>query len=138
MASRLDLAADLGATHTVDTTSPGVDLVAEIKRITEQTGGPSITIDASGALPLIKSAVEFTANCGKIVILGVPPVTASLDLNIVSFMQSGKFIVGSIEGDAIPSEVLFSDAIILDCFTDYIRPVHSSDDPMVSGWKVSA
>lgn len=56
-------------------------------------------------MPLIKSGLDFTANKGKMIFLGVPPLDAEMNLNVVRFMATGKSILGSMEGDAIPSEV---------------------------------
>jgi hypothetical protein len=39
------------------------------------------------------------------VLLGVPPLDADLNLNMVRFMATGKSLLGSMEGDAVPAEV---------------------------------
>jgi Zn-dependent alcohol dehydrogenase len=92
----------LGATHVINTATE--DLIATVRSLTDGNGS-SVTIDATGFMPLIKDGLEFTRNKGKMVILGVPSVDANLDLNLVEFMSTGKSILGSIEGDAIPREV---------------------------------
>jgi Zn-dependent alcohol dehydrogenase len=102
--ARLKLAAGLGATHTINTSSETLDITTEVKSLTNGSG-PTVTIDATGFMPLIKAGLEFTANTGKMIILGVPPLDANLDLNLVRFMTTGKSIVGSMEGDAIAAQV---------------------------------
>jgi Zn-dependent alcohol dehydrogenase len=102
--ARLELAAGLGATHTINTSSETLDITTEVKSLTNGSG-PTVTIDATGFMPLIKAGLEFTANTGKMIILGVPPLDANLDLNLVRFMTTGKSIVGSMEGDAIAAQV---------------------------------
>lgn len=81
-----------------------LDIAAEVKSLTNGNG-PTVTIDATGFMPLIKAGLEFTANTGKMIVLGVPPLHADLDLNLIQFMSTGKYIVGSMEGDAVPAEV---------------------------------
>lgn len=85
MPSRLDLAQSLGATHTVNTANITNTLTEEIRKL---TGGPgsTITVDPTGVVPLIKQGLEFTANQGKMILLGVAPMDASLDRPIVPHM----------------------------------------------------
>ncbi|KAF5518216.1 Aryl-alcohol dehydrogenase [Colletotrichum aenigma] len=99
--SRLDLARSLGATHTVNTANITNTLTEEIRKL---TGGPgsTITVNATGVVPLIKQGLEFTANQGKMILLGVAPMDASLDRPIVPHMVSGKQLLGSMEGGVYP------------------------------------
>ncbi|POS68817.1 hypothetical protein DHEL01_v212789 [Diaporthe helianthi] len=83
VASRLELAKSLGATHTVDTGNIKGTLTDQVREITEGVG-TTITVDASGAFPLIQQGVEFTANQGK----------------------SGKSIQGSMEGGVFPEKYI--------------------------------
>jgi Zn-dependent alcohol dehydrogenase len=103
--SRLDLAKEIGATHTINTSSPGLNLVTEVKRITDGNGS-TVTIDATGVVHLIKDGLEFTSNAGKMILMGVPPLDGMLNLHLISFLGTGKCLVGSMEGDAVPAEVL--------------------------------
>lgn len=84
VASRLELAKSLGATHMVDTGSIKGTLIEEIRGITGGTG-TTITVDASGAVPLIQQGVEFTANQGKMILLGIPPMDATLTIPLVPY-----------------------------------------------------
>ena len=83
---RLDLAESFGATDIIDTSNLDMDLTAQVLSITGGVG-PSITIDTTGNLALITSSVEFTANRGQMILLGVPPMDAKLSLSLVPFMQ---------------------------------------------------
>ncbi|KAJ0108679.1 lcohol dehydrogenase [Diaporthe amygdali] len=103
VASRLELAKSLGATHTIDTTNLKGTLTEEIHAITKGTG-TTITVDASGAVPLIQQAVEFTANQGKMILVGVPPMDAALQIALVPYIMSGKSILGSMEGGVFPEK----------------------------------
>lgn len=64
-------------------------------------------------MPLITAGLEFTANTGKMVLLGVPPLDADLNLNVVRFMATGKSLLGSMEGDAVPAEVYYPPHIVI-------------------------
>lgn len=84
VASRLELAKSLGATHTVNTSEIKGTLIEEIRGLTEGAG-TTITVDASGAVPLIQQGVEFTANQGKMILLGIPPMDATLSITLVPY-----------------------------------------------------
>jgi Zn-dependent alcohol dehydrogenase len=101
---RLTLAKELGATHTINTSDPQVNLVEVVKSYTDGVGA-SIVIDTTGNMGVIGSGMDFTANRGQMVILGVPPIDGSLGVHLITFMQTGKQLRGSIEGDVTPSEV---------------------------------
>ena len=101
--SRLDLAKELGATHVIDgsTLPEGKQLGDVVKEIADGVG-PSVTIDTTGVPALIKAGVEFTRNRGKILQVGSPPFDFNLELE--TFMVSGKQFIGAIEGQAYPPE----------------------------------
>lgn len=48
--------------------------------------GASIVIDTTGVPSLIQQATDFTANCGKMVLLGVAPGDAVQGIPLVPFM----------------------------------------------------
>lgn len=83
--SRLELAKGFGATHVIDTSHLTEGLVKEIKNITGGTG-TTITVDATGVVSLIQEGVEFTANQGKFILLGVPPMDAGLEISLMRYM----------------------------------------------------
>ncbi|TVY42567.1 Aryl-alcohol dehydrogenase [Lachnellula subtilissima] len=101
--ARLEMATSFGATHVLNTSDNKLDLTQEIKTLTGGNGS-TITIDTTGNLGLIASGMDFTGLRGQMVLLGVPPMDASLAVNLFSFMQTGKRLLGSIEGDVTPSE----------------------------------
>lgn len=43
-------------------------------------------MDATGVVSLIKEGVEFTANQGKFILLGVPPMDAGLEISLARHM----------------------------------------------------
>jgi Zn-dependent alcohol dehydrogenase len=105
--SRLTLAKELGATHTVNTSSMTDlnDLVKEVRSLTDSYGS-SITMDTTGFLPLIKAALEFTRSRGQYVQIGTAPMDAKLEIEVFKFMVSGKRFIGAVEGDVIPQNYL--------------------------------
>lgn len=105
--SRLTLAKELGCTHVLDGSNlpEGKDLVTAVKELTSNLG-PSITVDTTGAPPLIKAGVEFTRNRGKYIQVGSAPFDFSLDVNVFSFMVRGIQFIGAVEGQAYPPEFL--------------------------------
>ncbi|KAL2683150.1 hypothetical protein Neosp_007617 [[Neocosmospora] mangrovei] len=62
--SRLDLAKHFGATHTLDSSRLGSELVPAVQGLTEGLGA-SVSVDATGNLNVIKQAIEATRNLGK-------------------------------------------------------------------------
>jgi Zn-dependent alcohol dehydrogenase len=82
-AARLDLAIELGATHTINT-SEEKDLVEAVKKLTD--GGSSITIDTTGNPGVIESGMAFTANRGQMVVVGVPPMNYELKINLNQYL----------------------------------------------------
>ncbi|KAG6357342.1 hypothetical protein INS49_013218 [Diaporthe citri] len=105
IASRLELAKSFGATHVINTSLLTEGLVKEIKNVTGGTG-TTITVDATGVVSLIQEGVEFTANQGKFILLGVPPMDAGLEISLMRYMFSGKSILGSMEGSVYPEEYI--------------------------------
>nr|POE62401.1 aryl-alcohol dehydrogenase [Quercus suber] len=102
--SRLTLAQDLGATHTIDGSSlaPGKTLIDAVREITPS--GSTITIDTTGAPALIEAGLEFTRNRGKYVQVGSAPMDYDLKINLFRFMTTGKQFIGAVEGQAYPPE----------------------------------
>jgi Zn-dependent alcohol dehydrogenase len=104
---KLELAKQLGATHTINTSKAGVDVVEEVRRITGGVG-TSIVVETTGNMRVFNSCMELTAFRGQMIIVGVTPPDADIKTNVVAFMQSGKQIRGCIEGDSLPSSVCTS------------------------------
>ena len=100
---RLELAKSVGATHVINTSEKDFDLTKAIKELTDGIGA-DIVMDTTGNMGLINSGMEFTANRGQMIILGVPPADGIVPVHLITFMQTGKRLRGSIEGDVTPSE----------------------------------
>ncbi|WAO91621.1 PKS-ER domain-containing protein [Fusarium falciforme] len=102
--ARIEMAKKLGATHGIDTSTIS-NLVNEVRKVTEGSGS-TITVDATGVLPLIQQGLEFTANQGKMILLGVAPMDAGLEIAVVPYMVTGKQIMGSMEGGVYPEDYI--------------------------------
>ena len=105
--ARLALAQELGCHHVINTTelSNLSDIVPKIQSLSSGLGC-SLAIETTGYPPLIAHAVEFTANAGKILQVGVTPPTATLDVPLHHFVSFGKVYMGAIEGDSVPAEMV--------------------------------
>lgn len=94
--SRLELAKELGATHTLN--GKNVDIVHEIKKITK--GGTHYAVETTGVPPVVKQAVHALRPLGSCAIVGVTPeMTFDVQNDI---MAEGKTVMGVIEGDSVP------------------------------------
>lgn len=96
--SRLQLARDLGATHTINGNEK--DTVKEIKAITE--GGADYTLEATGIPALFRQAIDATATLGSCGIVGAPALGTEAKFDVNDVMTAGKKIIGIIEGNSVP------------------------------------
>jgi aryl-alcohol dehydrogenase len=96
--SRLSLAKELGATHTVGAKS--ADVLGEIRRI---GGGAGVdyAVEATGIPSVMTQAFDALHARGVAVVLGVAPAGAAVTLDASSLL-GGKTIRGVIEGESIP------------------------------------
>ncbi|MGB6406907.1 MAG: NAD(P)-dependent alcohol dehydrogenase [Planococcus donghaensis] len=94
--NRLELAKELGATHTLN--GKNVDVVEEIKKITN--GGTHYAVETTGVPPVVKQAIHALRPLGSCAIVGVTP-EITLDVHN-DIMAEGKTVMGVIEGDSIP------------------------------------
>ncbi len=94
--SRLELARELGATHTLN--GKEVDVVQEIKAITN--GGAHYAIETTGAVPVVKQSIHCLRILGTVAIVGM---SGDVTLNFIDdILMEGKKIVGTVQGDSVP------------------------------------
>ncbi|MFM6852493.1 MAG: NAD(P)-dependent alcohol dehydrogenase [Sphingopyxis sp.] len=98
-AARRALAAELGATHTIDPTA-GADTLAQIKTLSD--GGVNHALDTTGIPAVVAVAVETTVAHGTVGLVAVPPPDAMLPANMMSMLVRGTTIKYITEGDADP------------------------------------
>lgn len=112
VASRLELARELGATDTIDTSQ--VDLAGAL----EELGGIDFGVDTSGVPALISAATDALRQRGTLVLLGASK-QQQVTLNVLPLI-SGKVIRGVTNGDMIPAEFIPK---LVDLFLDGKFPI---------------
>lgn len=94
--SRLDVARQLGATHTFN--GRQVDVVKEIKAASG--GGTHYAVETTGVPPVVRQALNALRPLGRAAIVGVTP-EMNIDVHN-DLMAEGKAMIGVIEGDSVP------------------------------------
>jgi Zn-dependent alcohol dehydrogenase len=98
----------LGATHTVDTSAPDVDMahvVAQIKDAADGLGS-TVSIDTSAFPPLVQAMIDATRYMGKVIQVGTGMPDAHLSIHMQTFMVSGKQYFGAVQGHSKTEEYI--------------------------------
>jgi aryl-alcohol dehydrogenase len=111
VASRLTLAKEFGATHTVVATSP--DLLTEIRAPTKHKAGVEFAVEASGNVRALKNAYDAMAPFGRLASCGDPGPGIQPPFEIHDMICSGKSYAGVLEGNGYPQEVRWSGSTII-------------------------
>ncbi len=96
---KLEWATDLGATHTINSTS--TDAVEAIKEITGGFGA-DVVIDAVGRPETYKQAFYARDLAGTVVLVGDPKPDMTLEMPLVDFFSHGGSLKSSWYGDCLP------------------------------------
>lgn len=96
--SRLELARELGATHTID--GAETEAVEEIGNITG--GGVAYTVETTAAPEVFRQAVDALAPLGTCGLIGAAPLGTEANLDMNGLLIPGKTVRGIVEGDAVP------------------------------------
>jgi Zn-dependent alcohol dehydrogenase len=94
--ARLDLAREVGATHTINSVTQ--DLEAEIARICPS--GLKWALDAVGIPATLSQAVNNVATSGTVVAVGLGRVGTSFEVPVNALVQQEKRIIGSLYGSS--------------------------------------
>ncbi|MBG0818051.1 zinc-binding dehydrogenase [Planomonospora sp. ID82291] len=97
VASKLELARGLGATHTV---AGGPDAVEAIREITG--GGAEKVVETTGVVPVLEQAYRATARGGTTVTVGLPDPSRALTLPALSLVAEERTLRGSYLGSCVP------------------------------------
>ena len=96
-ADRLDLAKELGATHSVEVTKD-TDVAEKVREIVAE--GVDYAIECSGNPDAARAAWASLAKRGTLVVVGAPPSGTDYSFDANEQILSGRKIVGCVEGDA--------------------------------------
>lgn len=91
--SRLELATEFGATHTINTRSK--DLIEEVRKITGST--VDYAFDCTGVIPVIEQLAETVGMLGTLVLIGGAPANARFSLDHLRTLW-GKRVIGVLGG----------------------------------------
>jgi aryl-alcohol dehydrogenase len=95
--SRLDMARELGATHTINSKNVG-SVVDEVKKLTRI--GTHYAIDCTGNGTCVRQSLNCVRSLGTCIVLGA---TQELTIHVENeLMGTGKKLVGIVEGCSIP------------------------------------
>ena len=95
--SRLELAKELGATHTINSRD-SKDVAGEVRRIIPS--GTNYAIDCTGIGACVRQSLNCTRSLGVCVVLGA---TQELTINVENeLMGIGRTLVGLVEGCSVP------------------------------------
>lgn len=99
---RLELARELGATHTINPKK--TDTKDAIMATLEH--GVDYALDTTGIPDVIRNAVESLAPRGTCGILGASDADTEIVLNETHLMSAGRKLVGIVEGDSCPDSFI--------------------------------
>ena len=94
--SRLAVASELGATHTIN--GKAQNAPEEIRRLCPQ--GLAYAFDTTGISTIIQQAFDLLAPLGIVGIVGASPPEEMLTFNESSFMGGGRRVIGILGGDS--------------------------------------
>jgi aryl-alcohol dehydrogenase len=96
--SRLELAKELGATHTINPKNVS-NTVEEIQKITGK--GVNYSVETTSIPAVLRQAVDCLATLGKAAVIGAPPVgtEVTLDVNTLLFERA---VTGVLLGSGVP------------------------------------
>ena len=100
--SRLDVARELGATHTVDASA--TDDVEDAVR-DHLGGGADYTLETSAQPSVLRTAVDTTRKKGFCGIIGAPRLGTEVSLDVNTVMR-GRVVEGILMGGGVPNEFI--------------------------------
>ena len=95
--SRLDLALEIGATHTL-LADGQTDMTAEIRKICPH--GANVSLDTTAVSAVLRQAIDCLAPLGRCGFVGGAPLGSTLEVDVRDMMLHGKSLRGIVEGDS--------------------------------------
>lgn len=107
LASRLDLATSLGATHVLNTTSlhKDTDLTSSILALANHDP-VSIVIETTTNPAIMTAGIKCLGRCGKYVQVGVPPADWDVAIHMTDFFANSNMLLSCKMGDAVPRDYI--------------------------------
>jgi alcohol dehydrogenase len=99
LASKLEFARELGATHTFNADDP--DIVAKIRDATK--GGVEAALEFAGSVKALEFSYAITRRGGTTITAGLPHPKAMLQLPAVTLVAEERTLKGSYIGSGVPS-----------------------------------
>ncbi|MCF2133746.1 MULTISPECIES: NAD(P)-dependent alcohol dehydrogenase [Burkholderiaceae] len=99
VSSRLELARELGATHTVN--SREANIVEAVREITGS--GADFALESTGRPEVLEAGIEALSGLGTIGIVGAPKLGTRATFDVNNLLLGGRSIRGIVEGDSVPS-----------------------------------
>lgn len=101
--NRLEKAADLGATETVNPDDVE-DVVAAVTELTD--GGVDYALETTGVVAVAEQAVDVLTQRGTLGIIGAPALGSEASYDVNDLILNGRTITGIVEGDSNPQEFI--------------------------------
>lgn len=107
-ASKLPLAIELGATHTVDSSKfpDASELVSHIKGLSISALGVDFSIDCTGNPSVIETCLSILSMRGTAATVGVTPSGSKVSIDPLAFLLGSRTYRGCREGDSNPKEYI--------------------------------
>ena len=102
-AARLELASELGATHTVNPADGD-----PVSALLELTGGlgAQYAIETSGRLTVLDQAMSSLSSAGTCVVIGAPPLGSQISVDVPNLLGRGIRLIGTNQGDSNPRQFI--------------------------------
>ncbi|MDJ1433862.1 NAD(P)-dependent alcohol dehydrogenase [Halostagnicola sp. A-GB9-2] len=101
--NRRELAADLGATETVDPASVD-DAVKAVRELTD--GGVDYALETTGVPEVAEQTIAALTQRGTVGIVGAPALGTEASFDVNDLILNGRSITGIVEGDSNPKQFI--------------------------------
>lgn len=110
---RLEMAQELGATHTFRGDDP--DIRKHITDLCGSSRGADFALDCSGAIPVIENMIATLGIRGKAASIGAPAPGRKVEVDVFSHLTMGRQYLGCHQGDSVAAEVCRVLAVAMSC-----------------------
>lgn len=101
--SRLKLAKELGAAHTINATDD--DPAEAVKELTGGNGA-HYAIETSGRLSVLDQAISSLTAAGACIVVGAPPLGSTIPVDVPNLLGRGIKLIGTNQGDSNPAQFI--------------------------------